>query len=67
MQKWEYKTLWVDAGKIIAEDNGPTPQNERIAVEKYINRLGESGWELAGVAGSDASIFCYLYFKRPKF
>jgi hypothetical protein len=48
---WEYKVLLCNLAKELA----PT--------ETELNRFGEDGWELAGVA-SDSPLV-YFYFKRP--
>lgn len=36
--------------------------SEKVYDEKYLNSLGDGGWELCGVAATNVSVV--LYFKR---
>lgn len=56
-----YVEYWDQAGpdrKALAATNGGDAT--QIRVRRVLSQLGDSGWEMAGVAGS------LLYFKRPK-
>ena len=51
--KWEYK--------IVSLSDGSNDEYEEI-----MNKLGDKGWELAGVRLYNSSTAPDLYFKRPK-
>jgi hypothetical protein len=75
MQKWEYKSMFLDTegdklyidGEVVAEKN--------YRISNYLQQLGDEGWELAGVVSECYANGSYLekrwtgikyYFKRPK-
>lgn len=49
--KWEYKQIVRNL------------ENEKPLEEAELNKLGEDGWEMTGVAQHSSMI--YTYFKRP--
>jgi len=53
MQKWEYRTLLKSAVK------------RKNTLEDELNRMGQAGWEVCGMAGHPAGQFT-LILKRPK-
>lgn len=57
MQKWEYCTLIAGRSK----DENPY---SLVTVES--NKLGDEGWELAGVVSESTGYYAMLIFKRPK-
>lgn len=70
--KWEYKTIIVQAESFFVETN---PSFESLEMDKFINQLGQVGWELVasqGVIGfpgrflqSQYTESVILFFKRP--
>jgi hypothetical protein len=69
--KWEYLTVLVERHHWYSSDgrNGtlePLPEHQfRYNNQPILSKLGEDGWELAGVAGGD-NLFYQMFFKRPK-
>jgi hypothetical protein len=58
--QWEY---------FVVEHESPTRVRFYVGKElKYMTLadLGDDGWELCGIAGSESMKFHFLYFKRPK-
>jgi hypothetical protein len=56
-----YVEYWDQAGpdrKSLAADTGGDATHVRV--RRVLSQLGDSGWEMSGVAGS------LLYFKRPR-
>ena len=69
MQKWEYLRLRETGDAIYRFAEPPTHWTEVVkghtALDKYLNTLGEQGWELAGTVGDNTTGVVFL-FKRPK-
>lgn len=58
MEQWEYRSHLVNEG-------GPTVDEQKKALDPWLNELGGQGWELVGAAASGASGLRYqLFFKR---
>ena len=57
MQKWEYKIVRFDVH--IASDSAS------LEVGNFLNRLGQDGWELAGIVSDELGIRAKFVFKRP--
>ena len=61
MQRWEHKAIEIRGRSAMVEFG-----DDREDRETLLRQLGNEGWELAGVAGSDDHHNYTLYFKRPK-
>ncbi len=73
MQKWEYRIITFGPGGLMraplfdsgvkgkATDVGLSPADRCESLARYLNGLGEEGWELVSAAGLDAFVL-----KRPK-
>ena len=77
MEKWEYLTVQVTLGEWYDSTGrkGKTDLlSDFVAGNEYkvyhptelLNDLGEEGWEMVGVAGTDSSQRYKLFFKRRK-
>jgi len=70
--KWEYKTIILQAESFSVE---APPNFESPEMDKFLNQLGQVGWELVanqGIIGfpgkflqSQYTEFVILFFKRP--
>ena len=68
--KYEYKTIKLPTDSFFVEEN---PGFEVLETDKFINRLGQKGWELVSTEGIIESAFGHypdtraivLFFKRP--
>ena len=75
MQKWEYLEVVVGfmGEKSMAAErvNDQTTRNLKKGDKEYpkfyklANELGEQGWEMCGIAGSDSRRDFVAYFRRP--
>lgn len=69
MQRWEYLELYADSNHGEWKDSagrvGPIGEQEGQRLVDAVNKLGEQGWEMAGVYGG-SGFWHVLYFKRPK-
>lgn len=77
MQKWEYLEVEVAkrnfASGPMAERVNDRPNLRAVGEKKmdyprfyqFANELGEQGWEMCGIAGSDDRNFFVAYFRRP--
>lgn len=67
-QRWEYKVVYVNfRGQISADGQQTTiERGERRSsfVRRYLDQLGEHGWELSGVSPLGETENSYLIFKR---
>jgi len=63
VMKWEYKTLCLSIGRLIA------PNVDTAKVDTELTKWGRDGWELVSVfdtnAGGGASYQLVAIFKRP--
>ena len=68
--KYEYKTIKLQPSSFFVEGK---PGLESLEVDKFINRLGQEGWELVSTEGIIEAAFGHypitealiLFFKRP--
>lgn len=64
MQKWEYYTFTT-----AIRDQNVRADNKIISVVEFLNKLGESGWELVTAFSPEIKGFgdndIYYYLKRP--
>ena len=54
--KWEYKTIQINANASI-DANADVEELTFDAPENELNKLGEEGWELAGVYTNTQTVF----------
>ena len=55
MPRWEYRVEWLEARS-----------DDDIFVQRYLDALGEKGWELTAVVPSEVNASCMrCFFKRP--
>jgi hypothetical protein len=77
MEKWGYLTVqvtlgdWHDStgrkGKTDVLSDFTVGNTDKIyAPTELLNNLGEDGWELVGIAGTDSSQRYKMFFKRRK-
>jgi hypothetical protein len=68
--KWEYKTIKMQAAGFLEGE----PSFESPAIDRFINNLGQEGWELVSTQGIIATLTpevhiktkaIVLFFKRP--
>jgi hypothetical protein len=67
MAQWAYKVAYIDyRGRISSEGHETLIGNERRSTfaRRYLNTLGEAGWELVGIQPLTANS-AYYVFKRP--
>jgi hypothetical protein len=68
--KWEYRVVYVDPrGRISSEGVEfvrQSAENRSAFVRRYLDTMGEDGWDLAGVHPLVRSESSYMIFKRPK-
>ena len=67
MTQWAYKVVYIDyRGRISSEGVETLIGNERRSAfaRRYLNNLGEGGWELVGIQPLTANSAYYI-FKRP--
>ena len=68
--KWEYQVVYVDPrGRISREGVEFVRQrgeNRTTFVKRYLDTLGEEGWELAGLHPLVRTESSYIIFKRQK-
>ena len=64
MQKWEYWEVEV-VGCNVSMVNGKYLESARGGFRVYANKLGEQGWKMCGIAGSELSNRFVAYFRRP--
>ncbi len=66
-QQWAYKVAYIDyRGRISSEGLETLIGNERRSAfaRRYLNTLGQDGWELVGIQPLTANSAYYI-FKRP--
>ena len=70
MAKWEYRVVYVDPrGRISAEGVEfvrQSGENRTAFMKRYLDTLGEEGWELAGLHPLVRTESSYVILKRPK-
>jgi hypothetical protein len=70
MDKWEYRVVYVDPrGRISSEGVEfvrQSAENRSAFVRRYLDTMGEDGWDLAGIHPLVRSESSYMIFKRPK-
>jgi hypothetical protein len=68
--KLEYRVVYVDPRGRISADGvefvRQSGENRTAFVTRYLNTLGEDGWELAGVHPLIRMEASYMILKRPK-
>jgi hypothetical protein len=68
--KWEYRVVYVDPrGRISSEGVEfvrQSAENRSAFVRRYLDTLGEDGWELTGIHPLVRSESSYMIFKRHK-
>jgi hypothetical protein len=68
--KWEYRVVYVDPrGRISSEGVEfvrQSAENRSAFVRRYLDTMGEDGWDLAGIHPLVRSESSYMIFKRPK-
>ncbi|HEY4389021.1 MAG TPA: hypothetical protein VGN34_31610 [Ktedonobacteraceae bacterium] len=67
MAQWAYKVVYIDyRGRISCEGVETLIGNERRSTfaRRYLDGLGEGGWELVGIQSLTANSAYYI-FKRP--
>ncbi|HCI82219.1 MAG TPA: hypothetical protein DHW02_21305 [Ktedonobacter sp.] len=67
MNQWAYKVVYIDyRGRISSEGIETLIGNERRSAfaRRYMNGLGQEGWELVGIQPLTANSAYYI-FKRP--
>jgi hypothetical protein len=67
MAQWAYKVVYIDyRGRISVEGVETLIGNERRSAfaRRYMNSLGQDGWELVGIQPLTANSAYYI-FKRP--
>jgi hypothetical protein len=67
MSQWSYKVVYIDyRGRISCEGVETLIGNERRSTfaRRYLDGLGEGGWELVGIQPLTANSAYYI-FKRP--
>jgi hypothetical protein len=69
MSKWEYKVVYVDPrGRISCEGSEfirQSGEHRTAFVRRYLETLGDEGWELAGVHPLVRMENSYFILKRP--
>jgi hypothetical protein len=69
-EKWEYRVVYVDPrGRISSEGVEfvrQSAENRSAFVRRYMDTLGDEGWELAGLHPLVRTESSYMIFKRPK-
>jgi hypothetical protein len=70
MEKWQYRVVYVDPrGRISAEGVEfvrQSGENRTAFVKRYLDALGEEGWDLAGIHPLVRTEASYMVLKRPK-
>jgi hypothetical protein len=68
--KWEYRVVYVDPrGRISAEGVEfvrQSGENRTAFMKRYLDTLGEEGWDLAGIHPLIRMESSYMVLKRPK-
>jgi hypothetical protein len=69
-QKWEYRVVYVDPrGRISAEGVEfvrQSGENRTAFLKRYLDTLGEEGWDLAGIHPLIRTESSYVILKREK-
>jgi hypothetical protein len=65
MQKWEYLTVSVYGGAMVAGISDPDYGDVDDDLLDTLQRVGIAGWELVGIDGYSEGKALYV-FKRPK-
>ena len=69
-EKWEYRVVYVDPrGRISSEGVEfvrQSAENRTAFVKRYLDTLGEEGWELTGIHPLIRTESSYVILKRPK-
>ena len=69
MAKWEYKVAYVDfRGRISSEGSEfirQSGEHRTAFARRYLNALGQDGWEVAAVHPLLRTETSYLILKRP--
>jgi hypothetical protein len=70
MDKWEYRVVYVDPrGRISAEGVEfvrQSGENRTAFMKRYLDTLGDEGWEIAGLHPLVRTESSYVILKRPK-
>ena len=73
MQKWEYKTVTLLAGRVYEVDDKELGHHIGLwtgfdgeSFHEYLSKLGEDGWEVCGTAPTAKSHRTFIILKRPK-
>ncbi len=68
--KWEYRVVYVDPrGRISSEGVEfvrQSGENRTAFMKRYLDTLGDEGWELAGLHPLVRTESSYVILKRPK-
>jgi hypothetical protein len=68
--KWEYQVVYVDPRGRISREGvefvRQSGENRTTFVKRYLDTLGEEGWELAGLHPLVRTESSYIIFKRQK-
>ena len=68
--KWEYRVVYVDPrGRISSEGVEfvrQTGENRTAFMARYLDTLGDEGWEVVGIHPLIRSESSYTILKRPK-
>jgi hypothetical protein len=69
-EKWEYRVVYVDPrGRISAEGVEfvrQSGENRTAFMKRYLDTLGDEGWEIAGLHPLIRTESSYVILKRPK-
>jgi pimeloyl-ACP methyl ester carboxylesterase len=69
-EKWEYRVVYVDPrGRISSEGVEfvrQSGENRTAFMKRYLDTLGDEGWELAGLHPLVRTESSYVILKRPK-
>lgn len=69
-QKWEYRVVYVDPRGRISADGveflRQSGENRTAFFRRYLDTLGEDGWEVTGVHPLVRMESSYVILKRPK-
>jgi hypothetical protein len=69
-EKWEYRVVYVDPRGRISCDGvefvRQSGENRSAFVTRYLDTLGDEGWDMAGIHPLIRTESSYIIMKRPK-
>ena len=68
--KWEYRVVYADPRGRISNEGvefvRQSGENRSAFVRRYLDMMGDEGWDLSGIHPLVRSESSYMIFKRPK-